>query len=463
MLDAIDAPPHAMHASSPMGGRSALQADPHGLTREGVEVGWWGLYTCTLDNGGMAPVKLLSAGEEVVEFVTEQSPDTGSPLVATYDRLRYVWDALPLRAAGTHVEMADADGDHIFIFPDFDTNTVSYAVNGTPRTGFTSLLLHQEEEGGGHTASLRFVKHHVERHVPLPLSYHPIVNPLRRLLDACCITHNLGKEEVCKASHADPLLRSSHAVLLFCGCHLTQGGAPTAHAPVRRKTHPPPPQPGVVGKWRKFAVPGGSGLQYWRSDTDRMASLRGPSAAEVQREVLQGSVGEQQTGPAYERLLDNLRSHGLRQVRVAGDGHCQFRSVAHLHFGCTAEFPRVRTEVVQHMQEHEDAYAPFCSEASFRDYLKGMGDSTAVPPCWGDHLTLQAAADLYNICFFLVTSRDKPQRVRPNDMFGHTAEPREVWMSYYESEAAMHYDAAEKSGASDSGSAGMSETGAVVD
>eukprot|EP01061_Rhynchopus_euleeides_P002677 TRINITY_DN12067_c0_g1_i1.p1 TRINITY_DN12067_c0_g1~~TRINITY_DN12067_c0_g1_i1.p1 ORF type:complete len:417 (+),score=119.66 TRINITY_DN12067_c0_g1_i1:68-1318(+) len=416
MLDAIDAPPHAMHASSPMGGRSALQADPHGLTREGVEVGWWGLYTCTLDNGGMAPVKLLSAGEEVVEFVTEQSPDTGSPLVATYDRLRYVWDALPLRAAGTHVEMADADGDHIFIFPDFDTNTVSYAVNGTPRTGFTSLLLHQEEEGGGHTASLRFVKHHVERHVPLPLSYHPIVNPLRRLLDACCITHNLGKEE-----------------------------------------------PGVVGKWRKFAVPGGSGLQYWRSDTDRMASLRGPSAAEVQREVLQGSVGEQQTGPAYERLLDNLRSHGLRQVRVAGDGHCQFRSVAHLHFGCTAEFPRVRTEVVQHMQEHEDAYAPFCSEASFRDYLKGMGDSTAVPPCWGDHLTLQAAADLYNICFFLVTSRDKPQRVRPNDMFGHTAEPREVWMSYYESEAAMHYDAAEKSGASDSGSAGMSETGAVVD
>ena len=206
-------------------------------------------------------------------------------------------------------------------------------------------------------------------------------------------------------------------------------------------------QPNIVGKWRKVPLPGSLGLQYWRCAAEKIASLRGPTKEEIREEMLLGNVGNHDnTGnPAYERLRANLAREGLREVEMAGDGHCQFRSVAHFHFGTTTEFERVRTEVTQFMKLHGDSYAPFCAEASYDVYLEHMADLRRIPACWGDHLTLQAAADLYNVTFIVVTSsEDSPtHRVRPNQEFKHSATPAEVWLSYFEGANAMHYNATE--------------------
>ena len=146
---------------------------------------------------------------------------------------------------------------------------------------------------------------------------------------------------------------------------------------------------------------------------------------------------------AAQALQENLVSAGLRELRVAADGHCQFRSVAfHLH-GTPTEHERVRREVAAHMAANAELYAPFCSEDSYEEYCARMGDCAAVPPAWGDGLTLQAAASTYNLCFHVVTSRERRNKVRPSDFYTpeeERAAPRDVYLAYSEDEAAMHYN-----------------------
>ncbi|KAI8563320.1 hypothetical protein RHMOL_Rhmol03G0103200 [Rhododendron molle] len=76
----------------------------------------------------------------------------------------------------------------------------------------------------------------------------------------------------------------------------------------------------------------------------------------------------------YQRLVDRLHMYDLVEHKVQGDGNCQLKS-------------------------HRDMYEGYVP-MDYGDYLKKMSKSGE----WGDHVTLQAAADSYGVKIFVVTS-----------------------------------------------------------
>ncbi|KAG5556904.1 hypothetical protein RHGRI_007218 [Rhododendron griersonianum] len=76
----------------------------------------------------------------------------------------------------------------------------------------------------------------------------------------------------------------------------------------------------------------------------------------------------------YQRLVDRLHLYDLVEHKVQGDGNCQLKS-------------------------HRDMYEGYVP-MDYGDYLKKMSKSGE----WGDHVTLQAAADSYGVKIFVVTS-----------------------------------------------------------
>tara|TARA_B110000046_G_C12962566_1_gene385191 strand:- start:434 stop:859 length:426 start_codon:yes stop_codon:yes gene_type:complete len=94
-------------------------------------------------------------------------------------------------------------------------------------------------------------------------------------------------------------------------------------------------------------------------------------------------------------------------VRMAGDGNCLFRALAHPH----GDHRVVRACVVRHMRErwHAD-YAPFVDARERGTYLDAMAEDGT----WGDELVLRAFARLARV----------PVRV-------HAAEPPHPLLSAY--------------------------------
>jgi|AntAceMinimDraft_5_1070358.scaffolds.fasta_scaffold22141_2 hypothetical protein len=100
-----------------------------------------------------------------------------------------------------------------------------------------------------------------------------------------------------------------------------------------------------------------------------------------------------------DHLQQRLRDFCLEERPVRGDGHCQFRSLAFQVHGTDTAHAAVRAAVCAHLAAHPATYAPFVHDESFEAYLVRMGQGA-----WGDHVTLQAFADLSGRPVHLVTS-----------------------------------------------------------
>ncbi|TVU32741.1 hypothetical protein EJB05_24497, partial [Eragrostis curvula] len=95
----------------------------------------------------------------------------------------------------------------------------------------------------------------------------------------------------------------------------------------------------------------------------------------------------------HESLLerffgDRLGTYGLAEYQIEGDGNCQFRALADQIFRNPDYHKHVRKAVVKQLKEfkkHYEGYVPM----EYKVYLKKMKRSGE----WGDHVTLQAAAD----------------------------------------------------------------------
>ena len=99
-----------------------------------------------------------------------------------------------------------------------------------------------------------------------------------------------------------------------------------------------------------------------------------------------------------------LAEFGLRAVPVAGDGACQFRSLAFALDGSDdRRHGEIRAAVVDHLERERALYEAFVPREveSFDAYLEAHARGAA---CWGDHLTLQAFADAFGRPVHLVTS-----------------------------------------------------------
>ncbi|XP_010112213.2 uncharacterized protein LOC21396225 isoform X1 [Morus notabilis] len=101
----------------------------------------------------------------------------------------------------------------------------------------------------------------------------------------------------------------------------------------------------------------------------------------------------------HERLLERLQLYDLVERRVQGDGNCQFRALSDQLYRSAEHHGFVRQQIVEQLKGHPEMYEGYVPMA-YVDYLKKMSKSGE----WGDHVTLQAAADWYGVKVFVITS-----------------------------------------------------------
>ena len=109
------------------------------------------------------------------------------------------------------------------------------------------------------------------------------------------------------------------------------------------------------------------------------------------------------------RLSSTLARLGLVERSVKGDGACQFRALSDQLYGSEDYHEAVRGLAVQTLAAHPERYAAFiCGNGDggnsdpnlFTSYVARMSN----PKEWGDHVTLQAAADGLGLRIVVVSS-----------------------------------------------------------
>ncbi|KAJ3675826.1 hypothetical protein LUZ60_004868 [Juncus effusus] len=132
----------------------------------------------------------------------------------------------------------------------------------------------------------------------------------------------------------------------------------------------------------------------------------------------------------HERLFQRLNAYGLCELRVSGDGNCQFRAISDQLFRSPEHHKHVRKEIVKQLKEFKSSYEGYVP-MRYKQYCKKMAKSGE----WGDHVTLQAAADKFGAKICLLTSfRDTcfveiiPQSQAPQ---------KELWLSFW---SEVHYN-----------------------
>ena len=135
--------------------------------------------------------------------------------------------------------------------------------------------------------------------------------------------------------------------------------------------------------------------------------------------------------PERQLLRRRLEERGLRENEVDGDGNCQFRAIADQLYSSSDRYAEVRTDIVEHLRSNSSRYSAFLPE-SYDAYIENMGrDGT-----WGDHVTLQAASNLYGLEIRVYTSYDEnwERVIRPTD---NCNVRRAIQLSFY---AELHYN-----------------------
>ncbi|GAV62524.1 OTU domain-containing protein [Cephalotus follicularis] len=101
----------------------------------------------------------------------------------------------------------------------------------------------------------------------------------------------------------------------------------------------------------------------------------------------------------HQRLLDRLQLYELVENTVQGDGNCQFRAISDQLYRTPDHHKDVREQVVKQLKSQPEMYDGYVL-MSYGEYLKKMSKGGE----WGDHVTLQAAADLFGVKIFMITS-----------------------------------------------------------
>ncbi|XP_074575302.1 OVARIAN TUMOR DOMAIN-containing deubiquitinating enzyme 12-like [Curcuma longa] len=132
----------------------------------------------------------------------------------------------------------------------------------------------------------------------------------------------------------------------------------------------------------------------------------------------------------HQRLFQRLNVYGLYEVKVSGDGNCQFRALSDQLYRSAEYHKHVRKEIVKQLKEFRSYYEGYVP-MKYKRYYKKMAKSGE----WGDHVTLQAAADKFQAKICLLTSfRDTSFIVI---MPQNQAPQRELWLSFW---SEVHYN-----------------------
>ncbi|CAG9464664.1 unnamed protein product [Pedinophyceae sp. YPF-701] len=152
-------------------------------------------------------------------------------------------------------------------------------------------------------------------------------------------------------------------------------------------------------------------------------------------------------------MTERLAKYALREKEVVGDGSCQFRSLSDQLFGSEKFHVEVRKVVVKQLKRNGGRwYRDFVMAESYDDYLREM----ARPGTWGDHVSLQAAADAYCVVVVLVTTFKDTMCIEiipkshqsPDGSLRPGPAPPFVWLSFHPE---VHYNSLKPAGESGHG------------
>ncbi|OWM82418.1 OVARIAN TUMOR DOMAIN-containing deubiquitinating enzyme 12 [Punica granatum] len=101
----------------------------------------------------------------------------------------------------------------------------------------------------------------------------------------------------------------------------------------------------------------------------------------------------------YERLRQRLQLYDLVEHKVQGDGNCQFRALSDQLHQTPDYHESVREEIVKQLRNNSKFYEGYVP-MEYDEYLSKMSRNGE----WGDHVTLQAAADVYGAKILVITS-----------------------------------------------------------
>ncbi|XP_074269567.1 OVARIAN TUMOR DOMAIN-containing deubiquitinating enzyme 11-like [Silene latifolia] len=138
----------------------------------------------------------------------------------------------------------------------------------------------------------------------------------------------------------------------------------------------------------------------------------------------------------HNRLAERLTTYGLAELQIEGDGNCQFRALADQLFHNPEYHRHVRKQVVKQLKNFRKLYESYVP-MKYGDYLKKMKRNGE----WGDHVTLQAAADRFEAKICLVTSFRETCYIEilPYDK----KFSKEIWLSFW---SEVHYNSLYDSG-----------------
>ncbi|KAK3013726.1 hypothetical protein RJ639_008434 [Escallonia herrerae] len=132
----------------------------------------------------------------------------------------------------------------------------------------------------------------------------------------------------------------------------------------------------------------------------------------------------------HQRLLQRLNIYGLYEVKVSGDGNCQFRALSDQIYRSPEYHKHVRKEVVKQLKDSRPLYEGYVP-MKYKHYYKKMAKSGE----WGDHVTLQAAADKFVAKICLLTSFRETCFIEITPQ--HQTPKRELWLSFW---SEVHYN-----------------------
>ncbi|XP_051152303.1 OVARIAN TUMOR DOMAIN-containing deubiquitinating enzyme 11 [Andrographis paniculata] len=138
----------------------------------------------------------------------------------------------------------------------------------------------------------------------------------------------------------------------------------------------------------------------------------------------------------HERLAERMSIYGLAEMQIEGDGNCQFRALADQLFQNPDHHKYIRKKVCKQLKRHRklyESYVPMKYSRYVRK-MKRLGE-------WGDHVTLQAAADRFEAKICLVTSFRDSGYIEILPKIGNPT--KELWLSFW---SEVHYNSIYQAG-----------------
>jgi len=102
-------------------------------------------------------------------------------------------------------------------------------------------------------------------------------------------------------------------------------------------------------------------------------------------------------------VQQRLKFLHIRMLEMKDDGNCQFRAISYELYGTQEHHEYVRIRVVSHLKQHEQDFSFFVGDDyEWGAYLGKMGCLR----CWGDELTLTAAAQAFDVNIHVVSTEE---------------------------------------------------------